>query len=82
MGTPFIQAISLSKIFPGTNGGGIKTTDLTIQAGQITAIIGASGSGKSTLLNLLYGLQSPDTGEVRFKGERVWGPAEKLIPGA
>jgi ABC-type sulfate/molybdate transport systems ATPase subunit len=30
---------------------------------------------------LLYGLLSPDTGEVRFKGERIWGPGEKLIPG-
>ncbi|HEY4197035.1 MAG TPA: ABC transporter ATP-binding protein, partial [Mucilaginibacter sp.] len=81
MGTPFIQAISISKIYPGTTGGGIKTTDLTIQQGQVTAIVGASGSGKSTLLSLIYGLQSPDTGEVRFKGERIWGPAEKLIPG-
>src|ERR1700743_629414 len=81
MATPFIQAISISKIYPGTAGGGIKTTDLTIQSGQITAIIGESGSGKSTLLSLIYGLQSPDTGEVRFKGERIWGPAEKLIPG-
>jgi ABC-type sulfate/molybdate transport systems ATPase subunit len=33
------------------------------------------------LLKLLYGLLSPDTGEVRFKGERIWGPEEKLIPG-
>src|ERR1700743_435303 len=81
MATPFIQAISISKIYPGTAGGGIKTTDLTIQSGQITAIIGASGSGKSTLLSLIYGLQSPDTGEVRFKNERIWGPEEKLIPG-
>jgi ABC-type Fe3+/spermidine/putrescine transport system ATPase subunit len=81
MVTPFIQAISISKIYPGTAGGGIKKTDLTIQSGQITAIIGASGSGKSTLLSLLYGLQSPDSGEIRFKGERILGPEEKLIPG-
>jgi ABC-type Fe3+/spermidine/putrescine transport system ATPase subunit len=81
MATSFLQAISVSKIYPGAAGGGIKTTDLTIQRGKITAIIGASGSGKSTLLSLLYGLQTPDSGEVRFKGERVWGPVEKLIPG-
>src|ERR1700760_105143 len=81
MATSFLQAISVSKIYPGATGGGVKTTDLTIQRGKITAIIGASGSGKSTLLSLLYGLQTPDSGEVRFKGERVWGPVEKLIPG-
>ena len=60
---------------------GLKQTDLIIQQGKITAIIGESGSGKSTLLSLIYGLLSPDTGEVRFSGERVLGPAEKLIPG-
>ncbi|MHB8209328.1 ABC transporter ATP-binding protein, partial [Mucilaginibacter sp.] len=56
-------------------------TSLTIQQGKITAIIGESGSGKSTLLRLLYGLLDPDEGNIHFKGERVWGPVEKLIPG-
>ncbi|MFB9843325.1 ABC transporter ATP-binding protein [Mucilaginibacter ginsenosidivorans] len=79
MSTPFLQAKSISKVYPG--GGGVKPTDLYIQPGQVTAIIGASGSGKSTLLSLLYGLLSPDSGEVQFKGERIWGPEEKLIPG-
>lgn len=59
----------------------MKNIDLDIQSGQVTAIVGASGSGKSTLLSLLYGLQSPESGEVQFKGERIWGPEEKLIPG-
>jgi len=81
MATPFLQAISVSKTYPGVQVPGIKKTDLTISQGKITAIIGESGSGKSTLLKLLYGLLSPDTGEVLFKGERIWGPGEKLIPG-
>ena len=81
MATPFLHAVSISKTYPGTAGSGLRLTSLDIEAGKITAIIGASGSGKSTLLSLLYGLQSPDTGEVRFKGERIWGPEEKLIPG-
>jgi ABC-type Fe3+/spermidine/putrescine transport system ATPase subunit len=81
MATPFFHAISLTKIYPGSSRGGIKHIDFHIQQGQITAIIGASGSGKSTLLSLLYGLQSADVGEVRFKGERILGPLEKLIPG-
>jgi len=78
---PFLQAISVTKTYPGSKASGLKTTDLTITQGKITAIIGESGSGKSTLLKLLYGLLSPDTGEVSFKGERIWGPNEKLIPG-
>lgn len=60
---------------------GVKTTNISIQPGKITAIIGESGSGKSTLLRLLYGLLSPDEGVVNFLGERIWGPEEKLIPG-
>jgi len=78
---PFLQAISVSKTYPGTKVSGIQKTDLTISQGKITAIIGESGSGKSTLLKLFYGLLSPDDGEVQFKGERIWGPGEKLIPG-
>ncbi len=45
------------------------------------ALVGESGSGKSTLLNLLAGLADADAGEVRFNGERVPGPGEKLVPG-
>ncbi|MDB5016614.1 MAG: hypothetical protein JWQ84_1446 [Mucilaginibacter sp.] len=79
--TPFLQAVAVSKIFAGGQSAGIKKTDVTISKGQITAIIGESGSGKSTLLKLFYGLLSPDNGEVLFKGDRIWGPEEKLIPG-
>jgi ABC-type sugar transport system ATPase subunit len=79
--TPFLQVIALHKVYPGKHQSGVHNINLTIQQGKITGIIGESGSGKSTFLRLLFGLLSPDTGEVRFEGERVWGPAEKLIPG-
>lgn len=81
MSTPFLQAISVSKTYPGKQRGGLQKTTLHIDAGKITAIIGESGSGKTTLLRLLYGLLDPDHGEIQFRGERVWGPHEKLIPG-
>lgn len=79
--TYFLQATEISKLYPGERVSGVAKTSLTIQQGKITAIIGESGSGKSTMLRLLYGLLSPDTGTVHFKGERLWGPEEKLIPG-
>ncbi|RYU90684.1 ABC transporter ATP-binding protein [Mucilaginibacter terrigena] len=78
---PFLQANSVSRSYGGAEASGVKGIDLEIEPGKITAIIGESGSGKSTLLRLLYGLLSPDNGTVSFKGERIWGPEEKLIPG-
>lgn len=78
---PFLQAVSVSKIYPGVTPSGVKDISIEIEPGKITAIIGESGSGKSTLLRMLYGLLSPNEGTVNFKGERIWGPEEKLIPG-
>jgi len=42
---------------------------LTVEAGERVALLGPSGCGKTTLLNLLGGLDRPETGEVRFRGE-------------
>jgi ABC-type sulfate/molybdate transport systems ATPase subunit len=78
---PFLQANSVSRTYAGAEASGVKQISLDIAPGKITAIIGESGSGKSTLLRLLYGLLSPDEGTVSFKGDRIWGPEEKLIPG-
>jgi ABC-type Fe3+/spermidine/putrescine transport system ATPase subunit len=81
MGNSFLEAVAISRLYPGKQLAGVKKASLSIEPGKITAIIGESGSGKSTLLRLLYGLLSPQEGVVTFKGERIWGPEEKLIPG-
>ncbi len=46
----------------------LQPTDLTIERGQTTVLIGQSGSGKSTLLRIIMGLITPDEGTVTFDG--------------
>lgn len=63
----------ISKIY-GHGGGAtqaLKSVNLTIEEGKLTAILGPSGSGKSTLLNILGALDKPTSGQVLFLGEDI-----------
>lgn len=47
-------------------------TNLEIERGKFTAIVGRSGSGKSTLLQIMGGLDRPDSGEVIIEGKKLF----------
>src|SRR5258706_9094063 len=59
----------------------VKDINFVQEQFQKIAIAGETGSGKTTLLKMIAGLMQPDAGEIVFKGEKVLGPYEKLIPG-
>ena len=76
MNTPdrhLIQTEGLTKVY--SDGSlqvpALRGIDLTIHAGEFTAIVGPSGSGKTTLLNIISGLDKPTEGRVRLDGKPV-----------
>jgi branched-chain amino acid transport system ATP-binding protein len=66
-----LEIEGLSKSF-----GGVKAVDnlsLSVDQGQICAIIGPNGSGKTTSINLITGVLKPTSGIVRFEGQDITG---------
>ncbi|HEY7049039.1 MAG TPA: ABC transporter ATP-binding protein [Jatrophihabitantaceae bacterium] len=54
--------------------------DLRVEAGSITAVLGANGAGKTTLLRAISGMLRPRAGSVRVAGRDVTGrPAEDIV---
>jgi NitT/TauT family transport system ATP-binding protein len=69
-----IEARRIEKGFERPGGGEMQViapTDLSVEPGMITALLGPSGSGKSTLLRILSGLTVPTRGEVLWHGKPI-----------
>ncbi len=56
----------------------IQKTDMFFPSGGFTTLLGPSGCGKTTLLRMLAGLETPDSGEIRFNDRVVFSAAQGI----
>ncbi|WP_205650470.1 ATP-binding cassette domain-containing protein [Actinoplanes solisilvae] len=64
-----LELTKISKNFGGLRA--LHEVDLTVHEGEVVALIGDNGAGKSTLVKIVSGVESPDTGEIRVRGEHA-----------
>ena len=75
---PRLEMRGITKRYPGVVAN--DAIDLDVRPGEIHALLGENGAGKSTLMNVLYGLATPDAGEIFLDGEpvRIDGPSDAI----
>lgn len=66
---PILELKGITKRFPGVLAN--DNINLTLNKGEIHALLGENGAGKSTLMNILYGLYDPDEGEIFVNNEKI-----------
>lgn len=81
MNDVMIQADNLVKIYKTKDIEvvALQGLDLTVQAGEMLAVVGNSGSGKSTFLNMIGGLDKPSAGKLYVDGKNLFTMNEKEL---
>ena len=67
--TSILELRGITKTFPGVVAN--DHIDLTLNKGEILALLGENGAGKTTLMNILYGLYTQDEGDIYIRGEQA-----------
>ena len=78
---PLLELRNITKQFTGVLAD--DCVSLTVEAGQIHALLGENGAGKSTLMHILYGLYRADEGEILLEGQplQLHSPADAIARG-
>jgi len=78
---PVLELRGITKSFPGVLAN--QDIGLTLEKGEIHALLGENGAGKTTLMNILYGLYKPDKGEILINDQQVdiEGPNDAIARG-
>ena len=64
-----IEMRGITKIYPGVRA--LDNVSFSVEQGEIHSLLGENGAGKSTLMNVLYGMTTPDAGEILVDGKPV-----------
>ncbi len=65
-----IEAIDITKVYPN----GVvanKNVNISVEQGEVHAIVGENGAGKTTLMKIFFGIEKPTSGEIKVFGKRV-----------
>ena len=66
---PLLQLEGISKQFGPVHA--LDRVDFAVGAGEVVGLVGDNGAGKSTLVKAIAGINSPDSGTIRFEGKEV-----------
>lgn len=79
MSTPIVTVEHVSKSYNEQGPVVLKDVSLTIEKGEVIAILGKSGCGKSTLLNCIGGFESVNTGQLLLDGQPITKPSKRCV---